>query len=68
MIVFSTVLEVDGSPTLYSVYKNGPMAFFNPSRREKAPIIYATCCDSDWEIRGTDDSRLVSQVLREIAE
>jgi len=37
MIVFSTVLEIDGQPTLYNVYKNKSLAFLNPSRPLKAP-------------------------------
>ena len=66
MIVFSTVLEVDGRPTLYSVYKNRSLAFFNPDRQVKAPILFATLNNSDWLIKGTEDTHLVSQVIREV--
>lgn len=66
MIVFSTVLEINGRPTLYSVYRNGKTAFFNPPRYEKAPILFATMGDSSWRVKGTADSRVLEQVLREI--
>jgi hypothetical protein len=65
-MVFSTVLEINGNPTVYSVYRNGSMAFFSPSQLEKAPILYACDGDSSWTIKGTDDDRLMKQVLREI--
>lgn len=68
MIVFSTVLEVNGRPTLYSVYKNKSLAFLNPSQAEKAPILFATLTDSSWNIKGTDDSCLVRQVIREVSD
>ena len=38
MIVFSTVLEINGQPTLYNVYRNRGLAFLNPSRTTKAGI------------------------------
>ncbi|HEU4471647.1 MAG TPA: hypothetical protein VFR58_11215 [Flavisolibacter sp.] len=68
MIVFSTFLEVNGKQTLYSVYKNGKLAFFNPARVEKAPILFATLSESSWQIKGTNDFNLVEQVIREIGE
>ena len=67
MIVFSTVLEIDARPTVYSVYKNGETVFFNPSRYEKAPILFATLSESSWKVKGTQDNRLVEQALREIS-
>ena len=39
MIVFSTVLEIDGQPTLYNVYRNRDLAFLNPATPAKAPIL-----------------------------
>lgn len=68
MIVFSTVLEVNGQPTIYSVYKNRSTVFLNPPRFERAPVLYATLTDSAWQIRGTEDANLVQQVLREIRD
>lgn len=68
MIVFSTVLEVNGSPTVYSVYKNGALAFFSPTTYKRAPILFATCSDSSWNIKGTSDHNLVRQVIREISD
>ena len=67
MIVFSTVLEIDGQPTLYNVYKNMSLAFLNPSARVKAPILYASYEDCSWIIRGTDDLAIKKQVLNEIS-
>jgi len=66
MIVFSTVLEINGRPTVYSVYKNGGTAFFNPPRSERAPILFATQYDSSWRVKGTQDHKLLEQVLKEI--
>jgi hypothetical protein len=65
MIVFSTVLEIEGQPTLYSVYKNKSLAFLNPATA-KAPIIFATYQDSDWMIRGTNDHQIKQQVVNEM--
>ena len=65
MIVFTTVLEIDGHPTLYSVYKNRGLAFLNPATR-KAPILYASYDSSGWKIKGTEDAAIHKQVLNEI--
>ena len=67
MIVFSTVLEVNGNPTLYSVYKNAHLAFLNPYQKaNNAPILLATLSNSSWDVQGTNDKQLLSQVLKEI--
>ena len=68
MIVFSTVLQVNGQPTVYSVYKNGDTAFLNPSRPAQAPILLATMEEASWQVRGTDDEQLMLQVLQEIRD
>jgi hypothetical protein len=69
MIVYSTVLEVNGEPTLYSVYKNGQLAFLNPAQMVKnAPILYAKLSESSWQIKGTNDTQLLRQVMREIGD
>lgn len=65
MIVFSTVLNIAGRPTVYSVYKNRGVAFLNPSS-EKAPILFASYQDSAWMVRGTTDDVIQQQVLKEI--
>lgn len=67
MIVFSTVLEIDGQPTLYNVYKNRSLAFLNPSKPVRAPILFATYEDASWKIKGTEDASLKQQVMTEIA-
>lgn len=67
MIVFSTVLEINGQPTLYNVYRNRGLAFLNPSRITKAPILYASLEDSTWNIKGTDDIAVKQQVVAEIS-
>ena len=67
MIVFSTVLEIDGNPTLYNVYKNRGLAFLNPTRTRKAPIIYASYENSAWNIKGTEDAAIKRQVVNEIS-
>ena len=66
MIVFTTVLEIDGSPTLYSVYRNRGLAFLNPTTR-KAPILFASYDNCGWIVKGTEDLSIQRQVLNEIA-
>lgn len=66
MIVFSTVLDIDGRPTLYNVYKNRGLAFLSPSLTCNAPILYAACEDSIWKVRGTNDVSIQRQVMNEI--
>ncbi len=68
MMVFSTVLQINGQPTLYSVYKNENMAFFNPSKKEMAPVLYATQYNRTWSVQGTKDSTIMQQALREISD
>jgi hypothetical protein len=65
MIVFSTVLEINGRPTLYNVYKNRGLAFLNPSPTTKGPILYASYENAGWNIKGTDDASIKQQVLTE---
>ena len=67
MIVFSTVLEIDGRPTLYNVHRNRGFAFLNPSQQINGPILYALYQNSSWEIKGTDDLSIKQQVLNEIS-
>jgi len=67
MIVFSTVLDIEGRPTLYNVYKNRSLAFLNPSSQVMAPILYASYENSSWIIKGTDDFGIKQQVLKEIS-
>jgi len=66
MIVFTTVIEVEGRPTLYNVYKNRGLAFLNPSNKTKAPILYAAYENSSWIIKGTEDIYIKQQVVNEI--
>jgi hypothetical protein len=66
MIVFSTVIEIDGLPTVYNVYKNRNLAFLNPSLRIKAPILYASYENAAWKVKGTEDDAIRQQVVNEI--
>jgi len=67
MIVFSTVLEIDGRPTLYNVYRNRGLAFLNPRQPVNGPILYAFYENSTWQIKGTEDLAVKRQVLNEIS-
>ena len=67
MIVFSTVLEIDGNPTVYNVYRNRGLAFLNPSQPVTGPILYALYENSTWQIKGTEDLAIQGQVLNEIS-
>ena len=66
MIVFSTVLEIHGNPTIYNVYRNRGLAFLNPSQPVTGPILYALYENSTWQIKGTEDLAIQGQVLNEI--
>ena len=67
MIVFSTILEIDGHPTLYNVYRNRGLAFLNPTQPVTGPILYALYQNSTWQIKGTEDVTIKRQVLNEIS-
>jgi len=67
MIVFSTVLDINGRPTLYKVYRNRGLAFLNASRTTKGPILYASYENSSWNIKGTEDAAIKQQVVVEIS-
>jgi len=67
MIVFSTVMDIDGHPTLYNVYRNRGLAFLNPSQPATGPILYALYENSTWQIKGTEDLAIQGQVLNEIS-
>ena len=67
MILFSTVLQIDGRPTLYNVYKNRRLAFLNPSPRVTGSILYAFYQNSNGEIKGTEDLAIKKQVINQIS-
>lgn len=67
MIVFSTVLFVNGDPVVYKVYKNRQKAFLTPATLYCAPILQATAREKTWQVTGSSDDRLITQALREIS-
>jgi len=67
IISFSTVLEIDGRPTLYNVYRNRGACFFKSLNSVHVPILYALYQNSTLGNKGTEDVAIKQQVLNEIS-
>jgi hypothetical protein len=70
MVLFSTVLFVEGNPVGYKVMEERNRLLLNPAenpnREVEAPVIYAKKEDGRWRIEGTCDRDLIDQVLEDI--
>lgn len=72
MILFSTVLFVDGNPVGYQVKEVDHHRLTlnpaeNPNRAIMAPVIEAWNKDGNWQVQGTTDRDLIDQVLEDIS-
>lgn len=72
MLLFSTVLFIDGNPIGYEVYcdESNRLALNpaeNPNRETQPPLIYANNVNGKWKVEGTHNPDLISQVLEEIS-
>jgi hypothetical protein len=72
MILFSTVLFVEGNPVGYKVLEeeNNRLSLNpaeNPNRHVVAPVIQARNIGGSWKVEGTLDRDLIDQVLEDIS-
>jgi hypothetical protein len=72
MVLFSTVLFVNGNPVGYKVMEEERNRLSlnpaeNPNREIFAPVIQAKKEDGYWRIEGTHDRDLIDQVLEDIS-
>lgn len=72
MILFSTVLFVEGNPVGYKVIEEGQNRLSlnpaeNPSREVVAPVIHVKNEGGKWRVEGTQDRDLIDQVLEDIS-
>jgi hypothetical protein len=72
MVLFSTVLFVDGNPVGYKVVKEERNRLLldpaeNPHREIVPPVIHARNEDGNWRVEGTHDRDLIDQVLEDIS-
>jgi hypothetical protein len=68
---FSTVLFVNGAPVGYKVSRNADLVLLNPaenpSRTVVAPHLSARQVNGSWEVEGTQNSDLISQVIQDVS-
>jgi len=72
MVLFSTVLFVDGNPVGYKVVKETRNRLSlspaeNPHREIVPPIIHARQVDGCWKVEGTRDRDLIDQVVEDLS-
>lgn len=72
MVLFSTVLFVDGNPVGYKVMKEDKDRLAlnpaeNPDREIEPPIIHVLNEGGCWQVKGTRDRDLIDQVLEDIS-
>ncbi len=71
MVLFSTVLFIDGNPVGYQVLKEERNRLSlnpaeNPNRNVVPPVITASKEGGYWRVEGTQDRDLIDQVLEDI--
>jgi hypothetical protein len=71
MLLFSTVLFVDGHPVGYKVFENNKDVIQltpveNPHRHLVPPQLSAFLINGHWLVKGTDNNDLVEQVREDI--
>lgn len=72
MVLFSTVLFVEGNPVGYQVMEAGRNRLTlnpaeNPNREIIPPVIMAKQENGYWRVEGTRDRDLIDQVLEDIS-
>ncbi|HET7899336.1 MAG TPA: hypothetical protein VFL47_16730 [Flavisolibacter sp.] len=72
MVLFSTVLFVEGNPVGYKVVEENSNRIAlnpaeNPSREVIPPVIHASQENGRWTVEGTDDRDLIDQVIEDIS-
>ena len=72
MLLFSTVLFVDGNPVGYKVYREDKNRLVlnpaeNPERSIDPPVLSARCVSGAWQVEGTENRDLIEQVIEDVA-
>lgn len=72
MVLFSTVLFVEGNPVGYKVLEEERNRLSlspaeNPNRAVVAPVIKARNENGFWRVEGTQDRDLIDQVVEDLA-
>lgn len=72
MVLFSTVLFIEGNPVGYQVMEEDRNRLRlnpaeNPNREIAPPIITASQEKGYWQVEGTRDRDLIAQVLEDIS-
>lgn len=72
MILFSTVLFVEGNPVGYQVKEEARNRLSlnpaeNPNRDVEPPVMHACNINGSWKVEGTRDRDLIDQVLEDIS-
>jgi hypothetical protein len=70
MLLFSTVLFVDGNPVGYQVFEENEQLILNPaenpSRDIVPPRLSASQSSGTWKVEGTQSRDLIDQVIEDI--
>ena len=70
MLLFSTVLFVDGNPVGYKVYEEQNRLVLNPAenpnREIHPPVLAAKNKSGKWLVEGTENKDLIDQVIEDI--
>lgn len=71
MLLFSTVLFVDGNPVGYKVYEEQNRLVLNPAENPNRdihpPVLAAKNKSGKWLVEGTENKDLIDQVLEDIS-
>jgi hypothetical protein len=72
MLLFSTVLFVDGNPVGYKVYREEENRIIlnpaeNPNRAIVPPVISVRHNEGDWQVEGTNNRDLIDQVIEDVS-
>jgi len=71
MLLFSTVLFVEGNPVGYKVYEEKNKLILNPAenpnREIEAPVLYARAMSGQWLVEGTENKDLIDQVIEDVS-
>lgn len=70
MLLFSTVLFVDGNPVGYQVFEEKDKLILNPAenpnREIVPPRLSASQSSGSWKVEGTQSRDLIDQVIEDI--
>jgi len=71
MLLFSTVLFVDGNPVGYKVFKEKNRIVLNPAenpnRNIHPPVLTVKNKDGKWLVEGTFNRDLIDQVIEDVS-